>query len=160
MEELTKLSLSIDCSLGDDEDKRSSHCENVRQLKDDMDSAIKLIPGMHRINIGADCYITDDIISIDELEPRHFDEWVSWGKTKVKGIDITSSMRNHEMADTGYTLSSEDKGIRYFWIEHAAACRAIGEKFGVDMISPSFVNIHVYDKLKYSDAAVTDRQNY
>jgi len=52
------------------------------------------------------------------------------------------------MADTGFTLSSADDGIRDFWIEHCIACRQIGAVMGRELGTPCVTNVWIPDGYK------------
>ena len=57
-------------------------------------------------------------------------------------------MFSHPKSDTGFTLSSTDKGIRDFWIEHCKRSRKIGEYFGRELGSACVTNIWAIDGYK------------
>ena len=96
---------------------------NPRELMEDIDKALNLIPGRHRINLHASYAIFQDGEKVDRdaLEPRHFADWVKFAKERGLGLDFNPTMFSHPKAENA-TLSSEDPQIRKFWIDHCKAC--------------------------------------
>ena len=89
------------------------------ELMADIDKALSLIPGKHRINLHA-CYaIFEDgkKVDRDKMEPKHFRKWVEFAKKRGLGIDFNPTFFSHPLAD-GLTLGSEDPRVRAFWIRH------------------------------------------
>ncbi|MCP4400916.1 MAG: L-rhamnose isomerase [bacterium] len=119
------------------------------ELRNDLDKALGLIPGTHRLNLHA---IYGDFggkrVDRNEVLPEHFTQWIDWGKERNMGFDFNPSFFSHPKADEGFTLSSADEGIRNFWIEHAIACRKIGEAFGKALGTPCVTNIWIPDGYK------------
>jgi len=64
------------------------------------------------------------------------------------GLDFNPTFFSHPKADSGFTLSSHDEGIRRFWVEHAIACRRIGEAMGKALGTPTVTNIWIPDGYK------------
>ncbi len=52
------------------------------------------------------------------------------------------------MASSGFTLSSPDKAVRRFWIDHGIACRKIAEAFGRELGNCCITNFWVPDGFK------------
>jgi len=120
------------------------------ELMADMDMVISLCPGMKKINVHA-CYAIfeeDGFVDRDKLEPRHFKKWVEFAKKHGMGLDFNPTFFSHPMADSGLTLSSPDKKIRDFWIEHGKACVRISEYFANETGVPCVMNIWTGDGLK------------
>ena len=122
---------------------------NAGELRSDLDKAYSLIPGTHRLNLHA-IYAETGGKRVDrnELLPEHFAGWVDWARAKDHGIDFNPTFFSHAKADDGFTLASYDAGIRHFWIEHAIACRKIGEHFGRELGTPCVTNIWIPDGFK------------
>jgi L-rhamnose isomerase len=70
-------------------------------------------------------------------------------------MDFNPTLFSHPKAESGFTLSSYDEGIRQFWIEHCIASRKIGAYFGKELGSPCVTNIWIPDGYKDRPA---DRQ--
>ncbi|MGJ9382258.1 L-rhamnose isomerase [Salipaludibacillus sp. CF4.18] len=119
------------------------------ELRQDIEKALSLIPGKHRINLHAIYAETDGIaVERDELEPKHFEKWVQWAKKNGLGLDFNPTLFSHEKASSGLTLSHPDKEIRQFWIDHCIASRKIGEYFGKELGTPCLTNIWIPDGYK------------
>jgi L-rhamnose isomerase len=68
------------------------------------------------------------------------------------GLDFNGTFFSHPKADGGFTLGSQDEGIRRFWIEHGIACRKIGEYMGRQLQSPCVTNVWIPDGYKETPA--------
>lgn len=151
LDELKTISLSLNCCDEVEISSKKDVVSSVRKkanspmLRKNLEAALKLIPGNHRLNLSVEYMDTNENVSFDEIEPRYYDEWLNWAKTNTKGVDLYTTMVKHEMADTGYTLSSTDKGIRYYWVEHCQRCRTLGDYFGKEMGTPCVTNININD---------------
>ena len=121
---------------------------NHKELMADLDFALKLIPGRHRINLHGMYPVTDDKPGRDKLLPEHFKAWVDFAKGKAAGLDMNSTLFSHPYANDGLTLSHPDEKIRRFWIDHCKATRRIAEYFGREFGSPSLHNIWIPDGYK------------
>ena len=64
------------------------------------------------------------------------------------GLDFNPTYFNHAKAEDGFTLSSNDEGIRRFWVEHGKRCRKIGEYFGKEMGQVCYTNHWIPDGYK------------
>lgn len=166
LEQLVKIPLSMHCWQGDDvggfenmgqelsggiqvTGAYPGKARTIQELQSDIEKALSLIPGKHRLNLHA-FYLDNDGKNIDrdEIEPKHFETWVEWAKSNVQGMDFNPSMFSHPKSDSGFTLSSTDKGIRDFWIEHCKRSRKIGEYFGKELGSACVTNIWAIDGYK------------
>jgi len=116
------------------------------ELRSDLDMALSLIPGSHRLNLHA-CYAETggQKVGRDELEPSHFQYWIDWAKEKGMGMDFNPTLFAHPKAADGFTLAHPEAAIRQFWIEHAAVCRKIGEAIGRALGSPCVTNVWIPD---------------
>jgi len=122
---------------------------NGDELRQDLDVALSMIPGKHRVNIHAIYAETGDkFVDRDELEVEHFSKWIDWAKEKGMGIDFNPTLFSHKMSDSGYTLSSKDKNVRSFWIRHVKKCREIAANIGKELGTPSVNNIWIPDGSK------------
>ena len=86
-----------------------------------------------------------EIPARDEVEPEHFHGWIDWAKDTAVKLDFNSTYFSHPKADSGYTLSHRDPGIRAFWIEHAKRCRTIGAEMGKAQGTPAVHNVWIPD---------------
>ncbi|MBN2312199.1 MAG: L-rhamnose isomerase [Candidatus Hydrogenedentes bacterium] len=119
------------------------------ELRGDAQKAFSLIPGTHRFNLHA-MYAETGGRKVDrnELAPEHFTAWIDWAKSLGLGMDFNGTFFSHPKADEGFTLAHADEGIRRFWIEHAIACRQIGEHLGRELGSPCVTNVWIPDGYK------------
>ena len=162
---LKDIKVSIHCWQGDDvrgflfQDKELSggiavtgsypgRARTPQELRDDLDQALSLIPGTHKINLHAIYADTDEKVDLDGLEPRHFQGWVDWAKEKGLGVDFNPTLFSHPKAGDGFTLSHPDEEIREFWIRHCKASRRIGEHFGRELGQPCVTNVWIPDGYK------------
>lgn len=119
------------------------------ELRSDIEKVFSLLPGKHRLNLHA-LYLDNfgEKVDRNQIEPKHFAGWVEWAKEHCSGMDFNPSMFSHPMSDTGFTLSSPDKGIRDFWIEHCKRSRKVAEYIGREMGSPCVTNFWAIDGYK------------
>ena len=123
------------------------------ELRADLDQALALIPGSHRLNLHA-FYgeFGGKKIDRDGIEPAHFKGWISWAKERGVGLDFNPTCFAHPKAADGFTLASADKSIRKFWIEHCRRSREIGAAMGKALGSPCVTNVWVPDGFKDTPA--------
>ncbi|MBW8349200.1 L-rhamnose isomerase [Bacillus sp. IITD106] len=166
LEKLKKVPISIHCWQGDDisgfevnqrelsggidvTGNYPGKATNPKELRMDLEKALSLIPGKHRVNLHAIYAETDgSVVDRNEIEPKHFENWVTWAKERGLGLDFNPTLFSHEKAEDGLTLSHPDVEIRQFWIDHCIASRKIGEYFGKELGSPCLTNIWIPDGYK------------
>lgn len=121
---------------------------NIDELRADIIKAKSLIPGTHRLNLH-EIYgdFKGEIVDRDEVEPKHFESWIQWGKENNMKLDFNSTSFSHPKSGN-MTLSNPDEGIRNFWIEHTKRCRAIAEEMGKAQGDPCIMNLWVHDGSK------------
>jgi len=163
---LAQIQISIQCWQGDDvtgfEDFEHATGGGIQstgnypgkardavELRADLDKALSLIPGTHRLNLHAMYAETSGrMVERDEINAGHFSKWIEWAKAKGMGIDFNPTFFAHQMADSGFTLASKDKNIRRFWINHGISCRRIGEHIGRELGTPCVTNFWIPDGYK------------
>ena len=166
MQALKTISISLHCWQGDDvggfENDQGltgggiqatgnypGKARNAAELRADLDRALSLIPGRHRLNLHALYAETGGKkIERDALAPEHFANWVDWAKSRKIGMDFNPSYFSHPKANDGFTLASRDEGIRKFWIRHGQVCRKIGAAFGRELGSACVTNVWIPDGFK------------
>ncbi|MCM3626035.1 L-rhamnose isomerase [Paenibacillus glycanilyticus] len=121
---------------------------NPEELRSDLDKAFSLIPGKHKVNLHAIYTDTSEKVELDELEPRHYEGWVTWAKEQGVGLDFNPTCFSHEKSSDGFTLSHPDPEIRQFWIDHCKASRRIGAYFGEQLGQTCVTNVWVPDGFK------------
>ncbi len=121
----------------------------IDELQSDVEKAMSLIPGKHRLNLHA-CYLDNGGTFVDrnEVRPEHFQRWIDWGKGKLHGMDFNPTYFSHPKAADGFTLAHPDQGIRQFWIDHGIACRKIGAAMGKAFGTPTVTNFWMPDGYK------------
>ena len=122
---------------------------SIDQLRADIDKAMELIPGDHRVNIHA--FYGDfkgQKVDRDQIEPAHFQSWIDWAKEKNYKLDFNCTCFSHDKSSDGLTLSHPDAEIRNFWIEHVIRCRKIAEEMGRQLGSKCMHNIWIPDGSK------------
>ena len=119
------------------------------ELMADIDVAMSLIPGKHRVNLHA-CYgiHADKVADRDKLEPAHFKPWVEWAKKRGVKLDFNPTFFSHPLAADGLTLSSPDPKVRAFWVKHGIQCLKIAEYFAKELKSPCSINYWMPDGYK------------
>ena len=166
VEKLKNVPISIHCWQGDDvagfevnQNELSGgidvtgnypgKAKTAEELRSDLEKALSLIPGKHRVNLHAIYAETDgEVVERDQLEPKHFENWVKWAKENGLGLDYNPTLFSHPKADDGLTLSHPNEEIREFWINHCIGSRKIGEYFGRELGTPALTNIWIPDGYK------------
>lgn len=166
METLSRIPVSLHCWQGDDiagfespdgdvggglavTGNYPGRARNADELRKDLDTALSLIPGRHRLNLHAMYAETGgEHVERNNLAPKHFANWIDWAESSGMGMDFNPTFFSHPKADSGFTLSSSDKGTRDFWIEHGIACRKIGAAMGKALGTPCVTNVWVPDGYK------------
>ena len=123
---------------------------NPEELMADYEKAFSLIPGKKKINIHA-CYAiaeNGEKIERNKLEPRHFKKWVDFAKKHNVGIDFNPTFFSHPMVKDNLTLSSPNKSVRDYWIEHGKCCLKISEYFANETGTPCVINFWIPDGYK------------
>ncbi|MEH7302000.1 L-rhamnose isomerase [Neobacillus drentensis] len=119
------------------------------ELRSDLEKALSLIPGKHRVNLHAIYAETNgEVVERDQLEPKHFENWVKWAKENGLGLDYNPTLFSHPKATDGLTLSHPNEEIREFWINHCIGSRKISEYFGKVLGTPALTNIWIPDGYK------------
>lgn len=168
-EALTKLSdisISVHCWQGDDvtgfDSKQTlsggiqatgnyiGKAKTPEELMFDYDKAFSLIPGKKKINIHASYAIFNDeeFVDRDKILPKHFKKWVDFAKERKMGIDFNPTFFSHPMVKDNLTLSSPNKEVRDFWINHGKSCLKIAEYFANETGIPCVMNIWIPDGYK------------
>ncbi|OIP83837.1 MAG: L-rhamnose isomerase [Porphyromonadaceae bacterium CG2_30_38_12] len=166
MNELDKLPISLHCWQADDvtgfenpdgiltggiqtTGNYPGKARNIAELRADIDKAMALIPGNHRVNIHA--FYGDfggHFVDRDQIEPKHFQSWIDWAKEKNYKLDFNCTCFSHDKSADGLTLSHPDPEIRKFWIEHVIRSRKIAEEMGRQLGSKCMHNIWIPDGSK------------
>src|SRR6202022_1958309 len=69
---------------------------NAGELRADIEQALRLIPGQHRLNLHAIYAETDGRkVERDQLGPEHFAAWLDWAKSRGLGLDFNGTFFSH-----------------------------------------------------------------
>jgi L-rhamnose isomerase len=128
------------------------------ELRQDLDRAFSCLPGRHRLNLHA-MYgeFGGGPVDRDQIQPSHFEGWIRWAAKRGMALDFNATCFSHPKADSGFTLSHPEEGIRQFWIEHVRCCRRIAAFIGRSQGSPCIHNLWIPDGTKDRTA---DRAGY
>lgn len=165
IESLKQIKISIHCWQGDDvrgflnRDQELTGGISVTgnypgaartpdELRADLEKALSLIPGKHKVNLHAIYADTDELVELDRIEPKHYESWVQWAKEQGLGLDFNPTCFSHEKSEDGFTLSHPDPAIRQFWIDHCKAARKIGAYFGRQLGQTCVTNVWIPDGFK------------
>ena len=167
VERMKRIAISLHCWQGDDlggfetcEAQLSGggimatgnypgKARNADELRGDLEMALSLIPGKHRVSLHAIYAETaGKKVARNELRAEHFCSWIDWAKINLAGMDFNGTFFSHPKAQSGFTLASGDEGIRKFWIEHGIASRKIGEQIGRALGSACVTNLWIPDGYK------------
>ena len=124
---------------------------NFKELTQDLDFALKYIPGSKKINLHA-IYQTGKVVERCDVGPEQFKEWVKYAKERGLGLDYNPTIFSHPMLVDGMSLSSPDEKVRNYWIKHCINGLKITEMFGKELGQKSLMNIWIPDGLKDSPA--------
>ena len=170
VKKLTTVGISIHCwqgddvrgfencgaALGDGLAVTGDHPGRARtpdELRADFEQAIALIPGTHRFNLHASYAETGGRrVDRDALGAEHFKNWIAWAKSLKIGLDLNPTCFSHPKVVGGCTLTSPDKAIRRFWIEHGIRCREIGAAIGKALGQTCLTNLWIPDGMKDTPA--------
>jgi L-rhamnose isomerase len=121
---------------------------NIDELRADILKAKSLIPGTHRLNLH-EIYgdFQGQIVDRDQVEVKHFESWIQWGKENNTKLDFNSTSFSHPKSGN-LSLSNPDESIRKFWIEHTKRCRTIADAMGAAQGDPCIMNLWVHDGSK------------
>lgn len=166
IQRLSEISISLHCWQGDDvggferaadtlggglavTGNYPGKARNADELRADLECALKLIPGKHRVNLHAIYAETGGKrVERTNLEPKHFERWIDWAKAHRLGLDFNPTYFSHPLADSGFTLSHRDAKVRQFWVDHGIACRRIGAAMGQALGSTCVTNVWIPDGFK------------
>ena len=83
-----------------------------QQLRQDLEKAFSLIPGKHKLNLHAIYLDTEERVDLNELEPKHFEPWVTWAKENGLGLTLIQPFLASNVPRWLYFSSSESASSR------------------------------------------------
>ena len=166
VEQLDKLPISLHCWQADDvkgfevskgdltggiqaTGNYPGSSRTIQELRADIEKVLSLLPGKHRLNLHA-IYgdFGTEFVDRDQIEPKHFQSWIDWANKVGVKLDFNSTFFSHPKSESGFTLSSADKDIQSFWMEHLRRCRYIAAEIGRQQGSACIHNIWIPDGSK------------
>ena len=120
---------------------------NFKELTDDLDFALKYIPGSKKINLHA-CYQAQDVVDRADVSPHQFAPWVDFAKSHKVGLDFNPTIFSSPMLVDNMSLSSPLKNVRDYWIRHCINSLKITEYFGKELGEKALMNIWIPDGFK------------
>lgn len=167
LEKLAKTKISLQCWQLDDVKGFENNLEltggiqatgnylgrarNFEELTQDLDKALKHIPGSKKINLHA-IYQTGKIVDRKDVGPEQFKLWIDYAKKRGLGLDYNPTIFSHPMMVDGLSLSSPDEKVRNYWIEHCINGLKITEMFAKETGQKSLMNIWIPDGQKETPA--------
>ncbi len=166
LDKLAEIAISLHCWQGDDvcgfeglgqdiggglavTGNYPGRARTPEELRRDLETAMSLIPGRHRLNLHASYgEFEGRRIDRNEIDIEHYQGWIDWARSQGLGLDFNPTYFAHPKAADGFTLAHQDASIRRFWIEHGIACRRIGAAFGKSIGSPCVTNVWIPDGMK------------
>jgi len=170
LQQLERIAISIHCWQGDDvggfenagqglgaglavTGNYPGKARTPHELRRDFEKALSLIPGRHRFNLHSSyAEANGKRIDRDALTPDLYKNWIDWAKSLKIGLDFNQTYFAHPKAVGGLTLTSADKAVRNFWIEHGIRCREIGAEFGKALGNTCQTNLWIPDGMKDTPA--------
>jgi L-rhamnose isomerase len=175
LETLGRVPISLQCWQGDDvggfehvtseltggiqaTGNYPGKARTAEELRRDLETAVSLIPGRHRVNLHA-CYAELDGRKIERnaYTIEQFASWVDWARARNLGLDFNPTYFSHPLSADGFTLAHRDEGVRRYWIEHGIACRKIAAEMGRRLGRTVITNFWIPDGSK--DTTVSRRQH-
>lgn len=163
LRDLAKVKISLHCWQLDDvsgfEDEQQltggiqatgdypGKARNFEELTNDLDIALKYIPGSKKINLHSS-YQAKNVVDRKNIGPEQFEPWVEYAKCRNLGLDFNPTLFSSAMLKDGLTLSSPDQDVRDYWIEHCINSLKVTEYFGKELKQKSLCNIWIPDGLK------------
>jgi len=170
LRQLAEIPISIHCWQGDDVGGFESAGQGLgdglavtgnypgkartpQELRADFEKAASLVPGKHRFNLHASYAEFDGKrVDRDQIGPDAFKNWIAWAQGLGIGLDFNQTYFSHPKVVRGFTLTSPDRAVRQFWIEHGIRCREIGAAIGKALGNTCLTNLWIPDGMKDTPA--------
>lgn len=126
----------------------SGTAQSGNDIRSDLDMAISCIPSKTKLNLHTMYAEPQKPTSRNELKTEDFRNWIDWAKKNNCGIDINASYFTRQYIDDGFSLASDKKEIRDFWIECAIRNRNIAQEIGKELGIVCVNNLWIPDGMK------------
>src|SRR5215470_18624125 len=121
LEQLDRIAISLHCWQGDDVGGFENTGQELggglavtghypgkartpEELRSDLEKALSLLPGSHRLNLHASYAETGGRkVERDALLPEHFQGWIEWARSRRIGMDFNPTYFAHPLAADGWT---------------------------------------------------------
>lgn len=164
IEKFKTIPISLHNWLDDDvvgfEDVEGLHNENVvtgnypgkarngDDMRSDIEFAINCCPAKPKLNLHT-LYAEPTVKKArNELETEDFRKWIDWAKEHDCGIDMNVSYFTHKNIDGGFSLASNKKEIRDFWVACGKGSRKISADIGKELGVVCVNNLWIPDGMK------------
>ncbi len=165
MKKLSEIPISLHCWQGDDvrgfehggtdlsggiqaTGNYPGRARSPEELMEDLSFALGEIGGRHRLNLHASYLVTKRDVQRNQIEPEDFTPWIDFAKEHHLGLDFNPTFFSHPMVKDNLTLSSPEKEVRSYWIEHGKRCRRIAQSFAMALGGHSLCNVWIPDGYK------------
>ena len=119
---------------------RGNPAREIEQLRQDFLTAVRLVPGEHRLTLQTTFAKKD----VELLEASDLEDWMQWSLDTHTQLDLNVTTHN---PDDRLTLSSTDPNVRKRWQECIGRCREIANAVGENQKSICLMNLQVNDLL-------------
>ena len=108
------------------------------ELRSDLDLALSVIPGTHRLNLHA-CYaeLGGRRVERNDLQPAHFQGWIDWAKSKQMGMDFNPTYFAHPKVADGFTLTHPTRASAGFGSSTASPAARSGPRWAKHSARPA-----------------------
>ncbi len=120
---------------------------NFHEFTADLDFALNEIPGPKKLNLHA-IYQSDNVVDRKDISPAQFKSWVTYAKKRNIGLDFNPTIFSSPMLKDGLSLSSPDKVVQKYWIDHTINSIKVSEYFARELNHKVLCNIWIPDGLK------------
>lgn len=120
---------------------------NAQEMRSDIEAAFSVTPTRPRVNLHS-MYSEPGTTDRSLLTTEDFRGWIDWCKEKGWALDFNVSFFTHPKMRNGFSLASQDKATRDFWIRAGKGGREISRDIGAELGEPCINNIWVPDGFK------------
>lgn len=125
---------------------KGSHLREIEQLRQDFQSAVRLVPGEHRLMLSTSFAAKDGKrVDTEALEASDFESWMQWSRSMHTPLDLHVTIQN---SNDKLTLTSTDPSVRERWKECIGRCREIANIMGENQKAICMMNLSIKDQLE------------